>query len=137
MLLAGAVVRNRVWKDDRSLWSDVIQKAPHKALGYLQLGQSDASENPTLARQLYETGFQIEADNADGHTNLGLILLSQGDPENALGHLHKALTLGGEKSLVSTISAQPSYGASKSRTALTRSEGRSTMIRAGSMRGGI
>jgi protein O-mannosyl-transferase len=100
MLLAGTIHRNRVWKDDRSLWSDVIEKAPHKALGYFQLGQSYASENPILARQLYESGLQIEPDNADGHTNLGLILLSQGDPQNALGHLHKALALGGEKSLV-------------------------------------
>jgi Tfp pilus assembly protein PilF len=100
MLLAGTIVRNRAWKDDRSLWSDVIEKAPHKARGYFQLGQSYVSEDPILATQLYESGLQIEPDNADGHTNLGLILLSQGDPENALRHLHKALTLGGEKSLV-------------------------------------
>jgi len=100
MLLAGTIVRNRVWKDDRSLWSDVIGKAPHKARGYFQLGQSYAVENPTLARQLYESGLQIDPDSADGHTNLGLILLSQGGPEDALRHLHKALALGGEKSLV-------------------------------------
>jgi tetratricopeptide (TPR) repeat protein len=100
MLLVGTIVRNRVWKDDRSLWSDVIEKAPHKARGYFHLGQSYASENPTLARQLYDRGLEIDPYNADGHANLGLILLSQEDPENALSHLHKALALGGEKSLV-------------------------------------
>jgi hypothetical protein len=66
-------------------------------VGYFQLGQSYVSENPILATQLYASGLPIEPDDADGHTNLGLILPSQGDPENALRHLHKALTLGGEK----------------------------------------
>ena len=66
-------------------------------MGSFQLGQSYVSENPILATQLYASGLPIEPDDADGHTNLGLILPSQGDPENALRHLHKALTLGGEK----------------------------------------
>ena len=74
-----------------------LRRRRTKLVGYFQLGQSYVSENPILATQLYASGLPIEPDDADGHTNLGLILPSQGDPENALRHLHKALTLGGEK----------------------------------------
>ncbi len=34
----GARARNEVWKDQESLWSDVIKKSPGKARGYLNLG---------------------------------------------------------------------------------------------------
>jgi hypothetical protein len=99
-LVAGTIARNRVWHDERSLWADVVEKSPHKARGYFHLGQAYAANDSIRARQLYERGLEIEPDNPDGHTNLGLVLLSQGDPENALGHLHKALLLGGQQPLV-------------------------------------
>ena len=33
-----AYQRNLVWKDDLSLWSDVVKKSPNKARSYLSLG---------------------------------------------------------------------------------------------------
>ena len=99
-LLAGTIARNRVWHDERSLWADVVEKSPHKARGYFHLGQAYASSDPVRARQLYERGLQIEPQNADGHTNLGLVLLSQGDPDHALQYLRQALLFGGDQPLV-------------------------------------
>jgi len=99
-LLAGTMERNRAWRDDRSLWADVVDKAPHKARGYFQLGQTYAAKDPARAQQLYERGLEIEPENSTGHTNLGLVLLSEGDTEAAMTHLRKALVLGGEKPLV-------------------------------------
>jgi len=99
-MLAGTIGRNRVWRDEKSLWADVIEKSPHKARGYFQLGQTYASENPARAQQLYERGLELEPTSPIGHTNLGLILLSAGNIEIAMTHLRTALALGGEKPLV-------------------------------------
>jgi Flp pilus assembly protein TadD len=100
VLTVGTVVRNRVWQDEHSLWADVVERSPRKARGYFQLAQSYAREDPLRARKLYERGLEIEPDNPNGQTNLGLLLLSQEDAETALPHLRKALVLGGDKPLV-------------------------------------
>jgi tetratricopeptide (TPR) repeat protein len=100
LLFLGTVARNRVWHEDRSLWADVVAKAPGKARGYFHLAQSYASENPARARELYERGLQLDPVNADGQTNLALVLLSQGEVEAALIHLRKALAVGGDNPLV-------------------------------------
>src|SRR5262249_26788563 len=59
-LLAVTMARNPVWHDDRSLWSDVIEKSPGKARGYFQLGQTYTSDDPATARQWYERGLQLD-----------------------------------------------------------------------------
>jgi tetratricopeptide (TPR) repeat protein len=99
-LFAATVVRNRVWRDEFTLWADVIEKSPLKARGYFHLGQAYALSDSARARQLYEQGLKIDPGNPNGHTNLGLILLSQGDITGALQHLHAALSAGGEKPLI-------------------------------------
>lgn len=99
-LLVGTIVRNRIWHDDRSLWGDVVEKSPHKARGYFQLGQAYALQDPARARELYEHGLTIEPQNSIGQTNLGLILMSQNDLDGALAHFHQALTSGGENPTV-------------------------------------
>jgi len=100
MLLAATMAQNRVWHDERSLWTDAIEKSPYKALGYFHLGQAYASSDPARARELYEKGLKLDPVNAAGQTNLGLILLSQGHPETAVQHFQEALRDGGENTLV-------------------------------------
>jgi tetratricopeptide (TPR) repeat protein len=99
-LLVGTIARNRVWHDEYSLWADVMEKSPHKALGYFQLAAAYASQDPPRARQLYERGLEIEPGNPSGHTNLALLFLSAGDSEAALIHLRRALALGGNTPLI-------------------------------------
>lgn len=100
VMAGGTISRNTVWRDDRSLWRDVVEKSPGKARGYFQLGQTYAAGEPARAREWYERGLAIEPGNAVGHTNLGLVLLSQNEPEAALSHLHRSLELGGDDPLV-------------------------------------
>jgi Tfp pilus assembly protein PilF len=99
-LLVGTMERNRVWHDERSLWTDVVEKSPGKARGYFQLAQTYASEDPAYSRRLYERGLEIEPESPIGHTNLGVMLLSQGDAQGAMIELRKALQFGGEKPVV-------------------------------------
>jgi len=98
-LLAGTIARNGVWHDERSLWTDVIEKSPGKARGYFLLGQAFASQDPARARQLYERGLAIE-QNPLGETNLGLLLMAQNDLEGALVHLRQALHSDGRNALI-------------------------------------
>jgi Tfp pilus assembly protein PilF len=53
-----------------------------------------------LGRELYQRGLEIEPDNAAGHTNFALLLLSQNDPETALAHLRRSLASCGDDPLV-------------------------------------
>jgi len=99
-MLTATISRNRAWHDERSLWGDVVAKSPRKARGYFELGQTYVPEDPVRARNLYERGLEIEPKSAIGHTNLGLILLSENNPDAALFHLRQALALGGDKPLL-------------------------------------
>jgi tetratricopeptide (TPR) repeat protein len=99
-LLAGTIARNRVWHDEESLWGDVIEKSPRKTRAYFQLGQAYASKDPGRARKLFERGLELDPKSPAGHTNFGLVLLSENDPQAALLHLQRALELGGENPLV-------------------------------------
>jgi len=81
--------------------------------------------------------LEIETENPDGHTNLGLILLSQGDPDSALKHLHKALPLSSEKPLVWNNIGRPHYGAAGQAMESKHSAKPFKAIPAGLTRGGI
>jgi Flp pilus assembly protein TadD len=99
-LFVATVARNRTWRDEESLWTDVIAKSPRKARGYFQLAQAEISNRPDRARALYERGLELEPGSPIGHTNLGLLLLSTGQAEEALSHLRHALVLGGDEPLL-------------------------------------
>jgi len=38
--LIASYSRNMIWKDDLSLWEDIVKKSPNKARGYNNLGTS-------------------------------------------------------------------------------------------------
>ena len=92
-LCAGVWTRNRVWQDEKTLWTDVLAKSPNKARGYLGLGRAIAAEDPQRARELLEKGLQIDPNFADLRTNLGVVLIRLDDPRAALGHFQKAMSL--------------------------------------------
>lgn len=99
VLFAGTIVRNNVWHDERTLWSDVTAKSPGKARGYFLLGQAYAAQDPARARQLYERGLAIE-QNPLGEASLGLLLMQQNDLEGALVHLRQALRTDSQNALI-------------------------------------
>ncbi len=92
-LCIGVWMRNRVWHDEKSLWTDVLAKSPNKARGYLGLGRALAAEDPHRARELMEKGLQIDPNFADLQTNLGVVLMRLDDPRAALSRFQKAMAL--------------------------------------------
>ena len=93
-LLGATVLRNRVWHDEQSLWTDVLSKSPRDARAYFNLAAAFLMKDPARSRQLSEQGLQIQPTNAVGQGNLGLALLMERDPAGALVHLERASALG-------------------------------------------
>jgi tetratricopeptide (TPR) repeat protein len=111
VVLAGAAyTRNSVWRDDLSLWSDVVAKSPNKARGYNNLGIAYQKRNemseamqmykkaatliPPFIDAFYNLGFVHFSFNQydRGYYNLGVYYSLKGRYEDALGNYAKALT---------------------------------------------
>jgi len=87
-----AYQRNFVWKDDFSLWSDVVKKSPCKARGYNETGmcfyelQKPDKAIPYLKKSLY-----YESEFAIAHNNLGLCFLATGLIDSAIYEFRHAI----------------------------------------------
>jgi hypothetical protein len=101
-LTVATMARNLVWKDEVSLWSDVLAKSPRRPEPYSALGQALANRDPARARKLFERGLELNPRDPRLHTNLGVVLLSRDEPAAALRMLHRALELGGDSPIVWT-----------------------------------
>ena len=71
--------RNFVWKDDFTLWSDVVEKSPDKARPHTCLGLEYQRRSLTdRAIFQYEKSISLEPRDADAHNNLGLCYFDKG-----------------------------------------------------------
>ena len=86
--------RNIVWKDDFSLWSDVVQKSPNKARPYNNL--ADACEKNGLidrAILLARKSITLNPNLAEPHNNLGLCYLEKGWTDKAALEFKRAIRI--------------------------------------------
>ncbi len=86
--------RNKVWKDEVSLWADVVQKSPNKARGYLNLGNA----YQMLGRleesiREYKTALRLKPNLEDAQNNLGNAYGKLGRLDEAVRAYKTALTL--------------------------------------------
>jgi len=86
--------RNKVWRDEITLWSDAIAKSPHKArpindlgFAYCQLG------NYTQAVSDYNKAIELDPQLADAYVGRGLSYANQGKFVQAISDYNKAITL--------------------------------------------
>jgi tetratricopeptide (TPR) repeat protein len=121
VLASGAYARNGVWKDEISLWQDVVQKSPRKArphnnLGYAYYQNIQADNaielNPDYslaynnlgvvyeARGLiderieaYRSALRIDPEFVLAHINIGRAYLDKGQLDKAMYHLNAAIKL--------------------------------------------
>ena len=86
--------RNLIWKDELTLWSDVVQKSPNKARGHNGLGVVYQNlERFDKAIQEYKTALTLNPDSASIHINLGNVYQSLGRTDDAIQEYKTALTL--------------------------------------------
>ncbi len=85
VLSTAAYLRNAVWKDNRTLWADVVKKSPNKARPHNNLGNAYARLNLIgSAEEEYKSAIRLDPDFADAHKNMGDIYRFKGELEKAV-----------------------------------------------------
>lgn len=80
-------LRNYVWRDALTLWSDVVAKSPEKERGWTSLGVYYVNNRePAKATPFLERAVQINADYELAQAWLALALMQQGEHDRALYH---------------------------------------------------
>jgi len=83
---SGATVwRNRVWKDDLTLWFDAVRKSPNAGEAHSYLGYAlfvDGEVGPAIEQ--YRLAIRLKPEFADAHHNLGVALAVTGRHDDAV-----------------------------------------------------
>jgi Flp pilus assembly protein TadD len=109
---ASTYSRNAVWKDETTLWEDVVRKSPEKARGHINLGAIGSGRK---AMEHLKKALLINPDDAEVHHNLGIYYGRLGEYERAGMELQTALKLDPENAkarynLGNVHDRQGSYG---------------------------
>jgi len=90
----GTYIRNRVWQDNLTLWSDVIAKNPRSYKAHFNLG-SDFIRQGKLDAAIahFSQALRIKPRYDKAHTNLGIALERQGKIKQAIAHYYAALKI--------------------------------------------
>ncbi|MFC1814966.1 tetratricopeptide repeat protein [Thermodesulfobacteriota bacterium] len=87
-------LRNRIWRDDVILWSDVVSKSSQNPRGNNNLGVALRKEGRLLeAIKQYKEALQINPGYVDAHNNLGNALVVDGRLNEAINHYTEAIRL--------------------------------------------
>lgn len=92
LLGTASYLRNGVWRDRVTLWTDVVEKAPHNVYAYYNLGLAYADEGRTdRAVQYYEKALSMQPKMQRPRYHLGVIYSQRGDLEKAVMYLTQYL----------------------------------------------
>ncbi|MDP2278847.1 MAG: tetratricopeptide repeat protein, partial [Nitrospirota bacterium] len=80
-----AYQRNLVWKDDVTLWSDVVKKSPEKARAHNNLGVGFNKKGlPNEAISALKSALCLKPDYMDAYVNLGNSYIKMGLIDKAI-----------------------------------------------------
>ncbi|MCM4172439.1 tetratricopeptide repeat protein [Arenibacter sp. TNZ] len=86
--------RNKVWKDELSLWKDVTIKSPKNGRGHMNYGLAlMADADYTNAEISFNKALEYSPNYSSIYTNLGILKNAIGDKESADKNFKKALSL--------------------------------------------
>ena len=89
---AGTVLRNRVWKDNYTLWEDTARKTKDSELVYVNLGSAaDTLGHREEALHAYKRALEINPRSAETHNNLGTLFFEIKEYDLALSYYAKGL----------------------------------------------
>jgi tetratricopeptide (TPR) repeat protein len=91
----GAHQRNKVWKDEETLWLDVTKKSPTNGRGLMNYGLTQmAKGNYDKASEAFEKALIYNPQYAFLHINLGILKNAMGQSAEAENHFRLALQYG-------------------------------------------
>ncbi|GEM_PF-229466 len=86
------VLRNRVWRDGLSLWSDAVLNAPGSARARLNLGVALGARGMVeRAMEEYRESARLRPTSPDALNNMGLIRMGQGRTDEAIALFQRAV----------------------------------------------
>ncbi len=88
------IARNRIWKDNLTLWSDAVRKSPDEAMVHGSLGQAYFNKGwVDRAIDEYQLALKIWPDDELAHYNLGLAYFEKGWVDRAIDEYQLALKI--------------------------------------------
>jgi protein O-mannosyl-transferase len=86
--------RNKIWKNDLTLWDDAVSKSPHKARPYNGRGLIYFQQGDFIdAMADLNKAVKINPDYAEAYNNRGLVYGSQNNFPEALANFNKAVKI--------------------------------------------
>jgi tetratricopeptide (TPR) repeat protein len=94
LLAVGTASRNQVWRDEITLWSDVVLKSPGDARAWNNLGQAHEQLGRfEAAEQAFSEAVRLDPEYPRARANLGIALQRLGRIDEALEAYGAALLL--------------------------------------------
>jgi tetratricopeptide (TPR) repeat protein len=93
ILLTGSTfARNTVWRDEITMWEDVVSKSPNKGRSHIGLGNAYKSQGlfPRAIEQ-YNIALRLDPYDLTIYNNLGNAYFTLGDFDMAIHYLQRAL----------------------------------------------
>ena len=88
------IERNSIWRSEFALWTDCIEKSPHKGRPHYNLGYYYYTNGQVeKAVDEFELALKLDPKIAPAHFNLGVIDYNRGLLDEAADRFRKALTL--------------------------------------------
>ena len=89
-----SIQRNCLWKDNVSLWLDVVKKSPHKARVYQYLGLAfHHAGDFDRAISEYKNSLSLNPLQTDVHNNIGVSYYYKGEVDKAISHFRHAIKI--------------------------------------------
>ena len=86
--------RNKIWRDDLTLWGDTIRKSPQKARAYDGRGFAYFKQGKlTEALSDFNKAIKINPDYAEAYNNRGIIYSNQGRFIEAMSDFNRAIKI--------------------------------------------
>ena len=93
-LFLASYQRNLAWRDELTLWEDVIKKSSNKSRGYNNVGVNYSLQGRIDdATAMYKTALRLKPDYLDAHNNLGNNYSRLGDIDAAIAEYKTVLRL--------------------------------------------
>jgi len=86
--------RNRVWQNEITLWTDIVQKSPDKARPHANLGDAFKKEGKLdAAIEQFMTAVRLDPSLPEPYNNLGVVLAKQGKIDEAIDYYSRAIKI--------------------------------------------